>query len=164
MWLLSRSSQFILLINVTTSPVTARYKFSEGFAATPPCLCACVTYSRLSGQISLWKYPHLQAVLCLHQLTACLSGISSCWKHHNKRGRKKVFTFRAQRFSDSPLLPSQILYVQAVLLLKAFPIRSFIGGTTERVYRCCTEGSAACVCPCDSCFSGWSRSSVNQVL
>lgn len=122
-------SQFIFVISRQSQSI----HLQGGLTGTPLCFCACMIYSHgstLWGELSLCKYPHLQAVLCFHQLTACLSGISSCWKHQNKE-KKKNLNSELSICMSSQLLPSQMWCIQTVLLLKDFVATSVIRGAAE---------------------------------
>lgn len=166
------SSQLILYYYfATTSPVTVKtYIFREGRL---PLLHAAVlarhtVTGRLLGEFSLWKYLHLQAVLRFHRLTACLSGISSCWKHHTTHTHTKKKNhlnseLSTSMSSDSILLPIKMQYVQFVFLLKAFLVTSFIDGRHRNTDLIPTVLKVRqCVCASLSNVARWNT--VNQIL
>lgn len=113
----------------------------RAFTATPPCLCACVTSNRgfdSWGSFSLWKYPHLQAVLCFHRLTARLEWHQLLLEQEKVRNKKNNFNTQASSWVTH--CHDQMAYVQTDPHVKDFLITSFIDGTTETVS----------LCPCDS--------------
>lgn len=140
------------------------HRFSERFDCRSSRFRACVTYRRRSileeerwGRFSLWKYPPLPAMLRFHRLTACLCGISSCWKHRDKKEGAKhksdwnmfktVLLLKA--FLHSLAEPQKLL-ISVVLKVKVLWV------TTLRLWRSSVNRTsspsalpmAVCVCVC----------------
>lgn len=131
-WLLSSSSQFILLLICHYRTRNSKSVNSQrGLTSTPPCFCACLTYSRrstLGGSVPFGYIPTFRpcSVSTGWQLVSVASAPAG-----NITTKKKGETdhLNSELSTSSELRVKYCRY--KLLLLKAFLVTSFIDGATH---------------------------------